>query len=99
VARLEIALKTFDDFDRFVAHMERFAVPDPPARIAEIVEALQLLIQNPTIGRPVPGGKRELLIGTGSHGYVALYRFAKKTDTVIVLTMRSQREGGYKRGG
>ncbi len=99
MARLEIALTAFDDFDRFVAHMERFAVADPPATIAEIVEALELLIQSPEIGRPMPGRKRELLIGTGSHGYVALYRFMRKTDTVIVLTIRSQREGGYKRGG
>jgi plasmid stabilization system protein ParE len=98
VAQLEVALKALDDFDRFVAHLERHSVSDPPARIAEIIGALQILVRNPMIGRPVAGGKRELLIGAGSHGYVALYRFVKKRDAVLVLAIRSQSEEGYKRG-
>lgn len=83
VAQLEVALKALDDFDRFVAHLERFSVADPPARIAEIIEALQMLVRNPMIGRPAPGGERKLLIGTGSHGYVALHRFEKKRGTPL----------------
>jgi hypothetical protein len=40
---------------------------------------------------------RELLIGRGSRGYVALYRFVAGIDTVFVLAIRSRREAGYER--
>ena len=47
------------------------------------------------IGRPLPGGLRELIIGRGSRGYVALYRDVGESDVVFVLAIRSQREAGY----
>jgi plasmid stabilization system protein ParE len=77
--------------------MARFEVEDTPARIGEIVQAIQILTHSPLIGRPVKGGKRELVIGQDSRGYVALYRFVARIDTVFVLAIRSQRESGYKR--
>jgi toxin ParE1/3/4 len=43
------------------------------------------------------GGKRELVIGQGSHGYVALYQFVTTLDIVFVLVLRSQLESGFKR--
>ena len=67
-------------------------------RIAEILQAVQILVNNPLMGRPVRGGKRELVIGRGARGYVALYRYVPKIDTVFLLAVRSQREAGYKRG-
>jgi len=97
VARVELAPEIFDDFDRFFDHMARFEVQDAPARIGEIVQAIQVLTHSPLIGRPVKGGRRELVIGQDSHGYVALYRFVASIDTVFVLAIRSQREAGYKR--
>ena len=50
-----------------------------------------------TIGRPVQGGKRELVIGRAARGYVALYHYIEAMDTVFVLAVRSQREVGFKR--
>jgi toxin ParE1/3/4 len=44
----------------------------------------------------VKGGKRELVIGRGSRGYVALYRYVPEMDIVFILALRSQREAGYK---
>ncbi len=44
------------------------------------------------------GGKRELVIGRGSRGYVALYRSVPEVDTVFLLAIRNQREAGYLRG-
>jgi toxin ParE1/3/4 len=85
-----------DDFDRFFDHMARFEVEDALARIAEIVQAMQILTHSPLIGRPVKGGRRELVIGREQRGYVALYRFVAGIDTVLVLAIRSQRESGYK---
>jgi len=97
MARVELAPDVLDDFDRFFDHMARFEVEDAPARIGEIVQAVQILPHSPLLGRPVEGGKRELVIGPGSRGYIALYRFVASIDIIFVLAIRSQREAGYKR--
>ncbi len=97
MARVELAPEVFDDFDRFFDHLARFEVEDAPGRIGEIVRAVQILAHSPLIGRKVKGGKRELVIGQDSRGYVVLYRFVADLDTVFVLAVRSQRESGYKR--
>lgn len=95
MARIELAPEVFEDFDRFFDHLDQFDVQDIPARIADIVQAIDVLAHSPLIGRKVKGGKRELVIGQGSRGYVALYRFVAPLDTVFVLAMRSQREAGF----
>jgi toxin ParE1/3/4 len=97
MARIELAPEVLQDFDRFFDHMAAFQVADAVERIEEIVQAVQVLANSPLIGRPVKGGKRELVIGTGARGYVALYRFVPAVDTVFVLAFRSQRESGFKR--
>jgi plasmid stabilization system protein ParE len=97
MSRLELAPEVLDDFERFFDHLAQFEARDIPARIGEIVEALQILTHSPLIGRPVRNGKRELVIGRGSRGYVALYRFVADIETVFVLAIRGQREAGYKR--
>lgn len=97
MARVELAPEVLEDFDRFFDHLARFEVVDAPARIAEIVQAIQILTHSPLIGWPVRGGKRDLVIGKDSRGYVALYRFLARIDTVFVLAIRSQRETGYRR--
>jgi plasmid stabilization system protein ParE len=98
MARVELAPEVFDDFDRFLDHMTRYEVEDAPARIGDIVQAIQILTHSPLIGRPVQDGKRELVIGRAARGYIALYRFVAGIDTVFVLAIRSQREAGYKHG-
>ena len=97
MARIELAPEAFDDFDRFFDHMARFEVEDAPERIAEIIQALQILAHSPLIGRKVKGDKRELVIGQAARGHVVLYRFVPEIDTVFVLAVRSQRESEYKR--
>ena len=97
MARIELAPEVFDDFDRFFDHMAEFEVEDAPQRIREIVDAVQILVHSPLIGRRVKNGKRELVIGQDSRGYVALYRYVTDIDTVFVLAFRSQRESGFKR--
>jgi plasmid stabilization system protein ParE len=72
----------------------RFA---PPAgRIARIVQAIDILSDNPHTGRPVRGGKRELVIGLESTGHAALYRYVPAIDTVFILAIRGQLERSYK---
>ncbi len=46
----------------------------------------------------VKDGKRELVIGRATRGYVALYRYVAAIDTVFLLAVQAQREAGYKRG-
>lgn len=94
--RIQLAPEVLDDFDRFFDHQAKHGIPDTPERIGEIIEAIQLLAHSPLIGRKAKGGKRELVIGQASRGYVALYRYVSDVDTVFVLAIRSQRESGYK---
>lgn len=97
MARIEAAPEIFDDFDRIFDHLAQFDVAAAPSRIDEILQAIQVLSTSPLIGRPAKGGQRELVIGRGSQGYVALYRYVPEMDTVFVLAVRSQREGGFVR--
>ena len=97
MTRTELAPEILDDFDRFFDHIAQHEPGSAPERIGAILEALQILTHSPQIGRPVRGGKRELVIGQASRGYVALYHYVAAIDTVFVLAVRSQREAGFKR--
>ena len=98
MARIEAAPEIFDDFDRIFDHLAQSDVAAAPTRIAEILQAVQVLASSPLIGRQAKAGKRELIIGRGARGYVALYRYVPEVDTVFVLAIRNQREAGYLRG-
>lgn len=99
MARIELAPELFDDFDRFREHLAAFEVPraEVEARLRGIVRAIDLLAQSPMLGRPAGEGRRELVIGRGSRGYVVLFRYVRALDLVLVLAARHQREGGYAR--
>ena len=71
-------------------------MPDGQSRIQRIVQAINILDDNPRIGRPAEKGRRELIIGKAPHGYVALYRYAPAIDVVYILAIRHQREAGYR---
>ena len=96
MADVRLAPEVLDDFDRIFDHLTAVEVRDASARVGEIVQAIQILAVSPSMGRPVKGGKRELVIGKESRGYVALYRYIAHIDTVFILAVRGQREGGYK---
>lgn len=97
MARVELAPEVADDIDRILDHLLIHKVADVASRVHDIIAAIDVPERNPLIGRPAQGQKRELIIGRGSRGYVALYRFVPEIDTVIVLALRSQREAGYAR--
>ena len=96
MTRIELAPELGEDFDRILEHLARYEVEDGASRIREIIQAIDVLEHNPLIGRPVSAGRRELVIGRRTRGYVALYRYVAEIDTVFVLALRSQREAGYK---
>ena len=95
MARIGLAEGAAHDLDRILDHLLHFEVEQAPQRVREIIAALDVLEHNPQIGRPAGDGKRELVIGRGSRGYVALYADIEHIDTVFVLAVRSQREAGY----
>lgn len=97
MARVELAPEILDDFDRIFDHLAQHGSADMPARISEIVAGLDILERHPLIGRPAGGGKRELVLGKGGRGHVALYRYLAPADRVFILAIRSQREAGHAR--
>lgn len=97
MSRVELAPEVGDDLDRILEHLAQFEADDAPSRIREIIQALDVLEQNPLIGRPVSEDQRELVIGRRARGYVAIYRYIEEIDTVFVLALRNQREAGFTR--
>ncbi len=95
MARIELAADIAEDFDRILEHLATYQVDNATQRIGEIIAALDVLERNPLIGRPVANGKRELVIGRRTKGYLALYRYVTEVDCVFVLAIRNQREAGY----
>ena len=64
---------------------------------ATIIQSVLILEQHPQIGRPVEDMEpvyRELIIGFGHYGYVALYRL--DGDAVIIVGICHQLEAGYR---
>lgn len=96
MARIELAPEIGEDLDRILEHLRSQEITNASRRLDEIIAALDILEQNPLIGRPAARAElRELIIGRRSHGYVALYRYEPELDAVFVLAIRGQREAGY----
>jgi toxin ParE1/3/4 len=93
---LQLAPEALDDLDRLLDHLLQFEAVDAGARMGDVVASLDVLCISPAIGRPLGVGLRELVIGKGHRSYVALYRYVPQMDTVVVLAIRAQREGGYR---
>ena len=72
--------------------------PQAARRAGQAIERQLLLLETaPNTGRPLPDPPelRELVIGFGDSGYVALYRHDPAADAVYVLAFRHQKEAGY----
>jgi plasmid stabilization system protein ParE len=96
MASVAFAARALADLDRL---FDFLADHDPGAaeRAAHaIVDATRVLRHHPLIGRPVRGYIRELVISSGRTGYVALYRLRSGNARVEILTVRHQREAGYR---
>ena len=98
MAHIELVPEVLDDFDRFFDHLAQFGIEDTAQPIGEIVETVQVLVCSPLIGRKVKGGKRELVIGQGSRGYVALYRYVSDIDTAWAVAWWPSASRPWPRG-
>ena len=96
MSRIILAAQVRADFDRIFDFLFEYAPDSAAMRIEAIITAIDVLQTSPLIGRPAAFGQRELVIATGSSGYLALYRYDPMADTVFVLAVRSQRERDYK---
>jgi toxin ParE1/3/4 len=97
MSRIELAPEVADDLDRILGHLVKHGVADSASRIHDIIRAIDVLERNPLIGRAVRADLRELVIGRGARGYVALYRHVAEIDTAFILAIRGQKEAGYER--
>ena len=96
MALIVFAARVQDDFDRIFDQFHAHRPDGAEAQIETVVEALGVLAGSPQIGRPAVGGQRELVIGRGTRGYVALYRYLAQKDVVLVLAIRGQRASGLR---
>lgn len=97
MASIQLSPGVLDDLERIVDHLQQHEVLAAGERVAAIIGAFDVLASSPLIGRPAGNDMRELLVGRGAQGYVALYRWMAVIDTVLVLAIRAQREAGYVR--
>lgn len=95
MARVVYAPRALLDFERLINFLSEHEPELAGMVVARISEAVSTLERHPLIGRPVEQGLRELVISRGRTGYLALYRFLRTEDTVLVLALRHQREVGY----
>jgi len=58
MARIELAPELTDDFDRILDHLLEHEVADAASRVNDIVRTIDILEQNPLIGRPARGDLR-----------------------------------------
>ena len=89
MTRIELAPEVLDDLDRFFEHIAQFDAGSARQRIGDILEVIQVLTLSSLIGRPVKDGKRELIIGRATQGYVALYRYVAAIEILFVLAVRA----------
>ena len=90
-----ISERALADFQRIAEFVEAHDPGGGGARIGAIIAAIDVLASSPRIGRPAAEGHRELIIGRGAHGYVALYAYFQPEDLVVIAGIRGQREAGF----
>ena len=93
---VQYSSRALNDVERLSHFLLESAAADGPATAEMLFEAIDLLANSPEIGRRGRAGNRELVISRGSTGYLALYRFLPDANRVLILTIRHQREAGYK---
>lgn len=95
MARVIYTARALSDLDRLTDFLLQVEPRAALETVRLITEAVQILGNHPLIGRPAEQGLRELTISRGKSGYVALYSIELEHDTVLVLSVRHQREAGY----
>jgi toxin ParE1/3/4 len=98
MTRVVLSPRVLQDLARIEQHLLSYEVQDVQSRVDEILSGLAILESHPLIGRKVAGDRRELVLGRGRRGYVALYAYDAGADALVVAALRAQREAGYAGG-
>ncbi len=93
--RWQLTTEAADDLERLTDFLLESAPEAALDTVSIVLDGLSILAQHPLVGRPLPGGQRELVISRGRTGYLALYRYDAQADVVLVLALRHQRESDY----
>ena len=93
--RLSLSATALRDLERLQDFLREAGDPLATDLLDFVTDALDVLTHQPGIGRPVPGGQRELIISRGGSGYLAQYRLQRALNVVLVGRIRHQRESGY----
>jgi len=96
LAQVVYSREALQDLERVVAHLLAAGSDGAPEAADSIAAAVSVLARHPRIGRRVRGPLRELVIGHGATGYLALYRYEPARSLVRILRVRHQREAGYR---
>jgi plasmid stabilization system protein ParE len=97
VIRVEFAQAGGEDFARIVQHLLEHEAGSAQQRIQEIELGLRVLQHHPEIGRRLDSEHRELVLGQGSRGCAAKYRWPPDRELVLITALRSQKESGCRR--
>jgi len=95
MASVKLSARVTADLERIFEYLAR---SDPEAgmrAVGQIRRAIEMLGEHPLMGRKVAQGRRELVISRGRFGYVALYQWYERYDSVLVLAIKHQSEAGY----
>jgi plasmid stabilization system protein ParE len=96
VAQVVLSALALEDLERLREFLLRTAPEVAESRLASAFDALAVLNAHPRIGRRASGELRELVIGHGRAGHLALYVRDEIRDIVRVLRLRQQREAGHR---
>jgi plasmid stabilization system protein ParE len=96
VAQVVLSAQALGDIERLREFMRQTAPETAESKVAAVFDALGVLGAHPRIGRRKSGELRELVIGQGRTGYLALYVYDEVRNIVRALRLRHQREAGYR---
>ncbi|MDQ3266793.1 MAG: type II toxin-antitoxin system RelE/ParE family toxin [Myxococcota bacterium] len=99
MAEVVFTARALADFEAIVEGLREQSPASAVLVTAQLVEVFDLLQRHPLLGRSVEQGLRELVISRGKTGYLALYRWQKREEVVLVLAIRHQRQAGYRDPG
>ncbi len=95
MTHIEVSPEVSDELARIADRRQQHESEQAGAPSTEIIRAIEVLADNPCIGRPIAADMHELAIGRSAHGHAALYRHVAVADTVFVLAIRAQSEASH----
>ena len=92
MASIRLSASGLADIERLATFLRESDVAAAAGTAQVIMEGLGILMRHPLVGRPLEGGRRELVIHRGRAGYLAQYSYDALADEIVVVALRHQRE-------